>query len=243
MSTWGDVDSREITPEAVYRHRRALGWGDRRGLRAPRGGPGRGRGGGGAGPGRMWPLRRARRGDPRVAPDGGGDSRGHAQHPGADHQLQQLLRVLHGQGGRRPALQGLQDGALVGGRGGPGGEAPQLHRAGAGGDVPARGAGLPPALRRRLVDGHPLAGLPPEEAPGGGGAHGAGPVRALRDGQAPGGDAGAEVALLPLALRGGAAPGRGPERPRPAGHRALREAPAEPERGPPAPGGALEVRL
>jgi sulfoxide reductase catalytic subunit YedY len=29
MSTWGEVDSREITPEAVYRNRRALGWGNR----------------------------------------------------------------------------------------------------------------------------------------------------------------------------------------------------------------------
>ena len=30
MPTWADVDPAEITPEPVYRHRKALGWGTRR---------------------------------------------------------------------------------------------------------------------------------------------------------------------------------------------------------------------
>src|SRR5262245_17007908 len=30
MPTWSDVDPAEITPEPVYRHRKALGWGTRR---------------------------------------------------------------------------------------------------------------------------------------------------------------------------------------------------------------------
>jgi methionine sulfoxide reductase catalytic subunit len=47
MSTWGDVDPQEITPERVYRQRRALGWGQRGEKRAfGRRAGGRGEGGG-----------------------------------------------------------------------------------------------------------------------------------------------------------------------------------------------------
>ena len=102
-----------------------------------------------------------------AAPDrgGGGDAAGGAEPlvdrrpadgQGAHHQLQQLLRVRDGQGGSRAQRRAADDRALD--RGGrralrpPRQLCPRRPRqAGA-----ARGAHLPAALRRGLVDGDPL---------------------------------------------------------------------------------------
>ena len=161
------------------------------------------------------------------------------------HQLQQLLRVRHRQGRSGQERAHAQDQALDGQGRRPRRQAGRLrprrpHQA-----RPARGAHLPHALRRRLVDGDPLGRLAAGRDPQARRAAGQRQVRRLRDAGAAGRDAGParRVPAAAVALRRGPAPRRGHASAHHPGRRPLRRDAAQPERRADPAGGALEVRL
>src|SRR5437899_1951286 len=109
--------------------------------------------------------------------------------------------------------------------------------------VPARGARLPHALRRGVVDGDPLGRLLPRRSPETPRTDFACEVRGLHDAPGPRTVAGAARAPPRLALRRGAAPRRGDASPRDPRSRPLRQSAPEPERRATSPRRSLEVRL
>ena len=158
-------------------------------------------------------------------------------------QLQQLLRVHDRQGRGRGRGGRVRVAAVDGGRRGDG---PQAEGVRPGRGAPARPAGragVPDAVRRGVVDGHPVgrASAGPASRPGG--ADGQAEVRRVPDLARPRPLAGPEGVGAPLALRRRPADGRGDASAHAPGGRPLRPRAAGPERRPAAAGGALEVRV
>ena len=213
------------------------------GRRRRRCGPGR------AGPGaRRWRRRVAKPGKLAALPgakSGGGRCGDHGKGhrlQGRQH-LQQLLRIRHRQDRSGQERPHPEDHALDGGGRRPGQEAGQLRaRRPAQAQRPGR-AHLPPALRRRLVDGDSLGRLFAGGADQEGRAAGQRQVRRVRHPGRSQDHAFCRLARAGLALCRGPAPGRGHASADPADLRHVRRGAAQPERRAGAPGGAVEVRL
>ena len=193
-------------------------------------------------PGEVRGRRAGRRG--AAGGQAGGAGRRRCPHAvGRRHHLQQLLRAGDRQGGSGPARRRAAAAPLDGDRRRRGEEAAHPRRRRALEALPARGAGLPDALRRGLVDGDPLGRLPARRPAPPGRADLEGPVRGLPDAARPGPAARPAPRRARLALRGGAAHRRGHPPAHAAGGRALRPRPPWAERGAAPAGGAVEVRL
>ena len=109
--------------------------------------------------------------------------------------------------------------------------------------VPARGAHLPHALRRGLVDGHPVDRISARRSHQAARAHREGQVRGLHHQARSDRDAGPKAQRSRLALRRRASHGRGHEPARDPRGGALRPRSAQPERRATSPRRSLEVRL
>ena len=169
-----DIRSSEITPERLYYNRRqfiqatsgaALG-GRRRGRARPAGRRSAGRPAGGSGRPAAEPVQHRRA----------------AELLRGDHQLQQLLRVRPRQGRSETARRRSDRRAVDGPRRGPHEPARgRLHARGHPEPAHARGAHLPAALRRGMVDGGALGRLPARRPDQALRADVAREVRAVRD--------------------------------------------------------------
>ena len=160
----------------------------------------------------------------------------------AGHHLQQLLRVRHRQEhlARRPEARGPavdHQGERQGRQ-----AVRDRHRRPFGQDA-ARGTRLPPSLRRNLVDGRAVVGLPAALAGRVLQANRRRQVHRHADGLQPQGHAGPEGHPLSLALHRGAGDRRGDARSRLHRHRPLWQADPQAERRAAAARGAVEVWL
>ena len=163
IRTTPTIPTREITDERLYLDRRAF-------IRASVGAAA----GGVAGallpfdearaPGRRRPRQRAQ--------ESAQHDRREAQLVRGHHQLQQLLRVRHRQERPEGQQRQVQAGAVDGEDRRRGRQARRLHARGSAQAIPARGAGLPPPLRRGVVDGDSVGRLPARRPAEGGGALG-----------------------------------------------------------------------
>ena len=188
------------------------------------------------------PVRGWRAATSRCQAEGGVDRR-EMEHVRSDHRLQQFLRVRHRQGRSEPVCRPAQDQPVDRDGRRPLRQAGRLRRRGSREAAGPRRAGLPPALRRGMVDGHSLDRRAACRNPAEGSAEVKCRVRRVHDASEAAADARPVPADPPVALHRRTATGRSDASAHDRGCGAVWEDAPQPERRAAPPRGAVEVRL